>query len=133
MAIQPTLAGPTVTSVQIGEPLNFVLFVSASANYTLNSVKVIVSGGADSGACSAAVSPVYVGLPLGTSLLNTSTTGTYPFTVVLHGPTTGTYGAAGSQQVLGSGVFGVSCICFESTTPANAVSNTVYVTASSVK
>jgi len=133
MAIQPTLLGPTLTSVQIGTPLDFVLLVSASANYTMTAVNVQVSGGADAGACAATVSPIIVGAPLNTAILNTSTTGAYSFQVILHGPTTGSYGTAGSQQVLGSGVFGVSCLCFESTTPANATSNTVYVTASSVK
>lgn len=132
MALQPTLYGPTNTSVEVNYPLDFVLVVSASANETFTTAQVRVSAGDDKGACAYAASPISLGNPFNNNILNTSTTGSYAFSVVLFGPTTGAFGAAGSQQVLGSGVFGVSVMTFNAT-GSPVASNTVYVTASSVK
>lgn len=133
MPITPFLNAPTVTSTKSQSQFDFVLYVSASSGpFTLENISVnfVQSGsGGTSFAAPAAVGRIDVKAPWQGTNIIADQTASYAFSVTPFGPISGIVGA---NNVAGTSVYGVSCVCRESTTPAIVSSNTVWITASSV-
>lgn len=134
MAITPFLNAPTTTSTKAQATFDFVLFISgASGPFTLENVQVQVqpSGTKGTGIYPAAAFPNSLDVKApwqGTNIIG-SQTASYSFAVTPFAPISG---VTGVDNLAGTAVYGVTCICRESTTPAIVSSNTVYITASSV-
>jgi len=134
MALTPFLNAPTVTSTKAQTQFDFVLYVSgASGPFTLENVSVRVQQSSTAGLNNypAAAYPddLDVKAPWHGTNVIADQTASYAFSVTPFAPVSGIVGAG---NVAGSQVYGVTCICRESTTPAVVSSNTVWITASSV-